>query len=277
MTNRSQWCVLSVPSPLWVEKIFPNIDIEMGTEKLWENIFFTSRIDENDPIDNWNKHIKDLSVRQSILNKYNFKELIFENSLGTKLTVELAKGHVWVGGSEKTLNENVEFIANIPTEEIFTTPRREGVNGIVYATKPLVYMGDTIEDFTIEFKEGKVTKVEAKENQKLLERLISSTEGSNYLGEVALVPFDSPVSKSGILFYNGLYDENASCHLALGKAYPATVKGTEGKCDEELIKMGINCSREHVDFMIGTADMRITGIMQCGKRIPVFINGNFAF
>ncbi|MCI7790724.1 MAG: aminopeptidase [Lachnospiraceae bacterium] len=277
MSNRTQWCVLSIPSPSWAQKIFPNLEVDKAMEKLWEKIFLTSHIDRNDPINNWNIHIKELEVRLNILNKYNFKELIFENSLGTKLTLELVKGHIWTGGSERTLEDKIEFIANIPTEEIFTTPKRDGVNGVVYATKPLIYMGDIIEDFVIEFDRGKVINVSARKNQKLLEKLVSSTFGTNFLGEVALVPYDSPVSKSEIIFYNSLYDENASCHLALGKAYPSTVKGTEGKSEEELLKMGVNCSMEHEDFMIGSDDMNITGIMYNGKKIPIFINGNFVF
>lgn len=277
MANRSQWCFLSIPSVQWAQKVYPDLTVKDAVEKMWENVFFASHINENDPIVNWNKHIEKLLKYQDTLNNFNFKTLVYKNEIGTNLELELAQGHIWTGGSEKTLENNIEFIANIPTEEIFTTPKRDGVNGIVYVTKPLIYMGDIIEDIVFEFKYGRVINATARKNQRLLEKLISIAPNSEFLGEVALVPHDSPISKSEIVYYNSLYDENASCHLALGKAYPTTVKDTKNKSEEELVEMGINCSMEHIDFMIGSSDLNIKGITYSGEEIPVFVNGSFAF
>lgn len=272
-----QWTIASVPTEAWSKKVFPNAKTtEEAMNLMWDAIYAASRIDDNDPIDNWKKHTDTLQGNVKHLMDNNFKSIRLKNSLGTDLEIELPQGHVWVACGEEAKNGH-NFIANIPTEEIFTAPLRTGVNGVVYGTKPLVYMGDIIDNFHVEFKDGKVTKVFAEKNQHLLEKIVSTEENADYLGEIALVPHNSPISQSGILFYNTLYDENASCHLAFGRAYADCVKGTQGKTDDELLEMGINQSLTHVDFMVGSADMEIIGTTQDGKEVAVFKNGNFAF
>jgi len=277
MSNKSQWCAVTVPSEAWAKKVFPEAATdEDAVEKLWDAIYAASRIDDNDPVENWKLHVSNLNSKVKIMNSYDFAALHLKNSLGTNLRVELADGHRWVACGEESA-AGVEFIANIPTEELFTAPKRTGVNGVAYGSKPLVYMGDLIENFHVEFKDGKAVKVFAEKNQHLLEKLISTEENADYLGEIALVPHDSPISNSGILFYNTLYDENASCHLAFGKAYASCVANTEGKSEGELNDMGVNQSLEHTDFMVGSADMEIIGITKDGKEITVFENGNYVF
>ena len=275
-SSQIQWTIASVPTVAWAKKVFPNAkDENEAMDLMWDAIYAASRVDENDPLENWNKHIANLQQKVSALAGYNFKYLRFKNEIGTDLEIQLHEGHIWVACGDKAAT-GYNYIANIPTEEVFTTPLREGVNGIVYATKPLVYMGDLIEDFWLKFKDGKVIDFGAKKNKNLLEKLIYIHENGDYLGEVALVPFDSPISNSGILWYNTLYDENASCHLALGRAYSDAVKGTAGKTDEELNAMGINQSLTHADFMMGSPDLEIIGVTHDGKEIDVFKNGNFA-
>lgn len=276
MSNEVQWCVASVPTVDWAKKVFPNeLDGGAAVQKLWDAIFSASRVNGSDTVKNWVEHKDMLERRSKILNDYNFKALKYKNSIGTDLEIELAEGHIWAGGQEKS-KAGLYFMANIPTEEVFTAPKRNGANGRVVSTKPLVHNGNLIEDFAVEFKDGRVTSVTAKKNAEVLEQLVHSTKNADYLGEVALVPYNSPISKSEILFYNTLYDENASCHLAFGKAYPACVAGAEGKTDEQLEQMGINVSHEHSDFMIGSKDLNITGITHDGREIPVFIDGDFA-
>lgn len=275
MLNKSQWCVVAYPSVEWANLIFPNDP--KAEEKLLNEILKASYIDDSEkPLEKWQKHSQEIQDHCKILNEFNFKYLKYKNSVGTDLTIELPIGHIWCGGSEFTNNEkHIEFNANIPTEEVFTAPKRNGVNGIVYASKPLIYQGNLINDFYIEFKDGRVVNYDAKVGKEFLDALITTDEGSHYLGEVALVPYHSPISMSNILFYETLFDENASCHLALGQAYATTVKNTEGKTVEELLEMGINDSIEHCDFMIGTSDLEIIGITQNNKEIPVFKNGDF--
>jgi aminopeptidase len=227
-------------------------------------------------VERWREHIAATARRAKRLNDYNFQSLHYTNSLGTDLTIVLPENHVWAGGSEKT-PAGAEFVANMPTEEIFTAPRWDGVNGRVYAALPLALNGNLVKDFYLDFKDGKIVNVHAEEGEAFLKNSIAMDEGSSYLGEVALVPYDSPISNTGILFYNTLFDENASCHLAFGSAYPNCVKGGE-KLDEAGQKaLGLNQSMNHVDFMVGTADLSIVGTTHDGKTIPVFQNGNFAF
>jgi aminopeptidase len=245
-------------------------------ERLWQAIFTASRVDGNDAAANWERHKENLGRRADILNGHNFKKLRMRNGLGTDLEIALADGHKWICAGERS-RDGVEFLANIPTEEIFTAPHKHGTNGKVVGTKPLVYNGNLIEDFAVEFKDGKVVAVTAKNNEELLRKLISETPNAEYLGEVALVPFDSPISNTNVLFYNTLYDENASIHLAFGKAYPSCIKDGEGKSKEELAAVGLNESLEHTDFMIGSADMEIIGVEENGNEVKVFIDGNFAF
>lgn len=275
MNSENTWTIVSVPTRAWAEKIFHPAKGEEAMQLLWDAIFHVTRMNEEDPIAAWRKHIEKLSAKADYLNEKNFKVLHYKSSNGTDLHIELPKGHIWLAAAEKS-RKGVSFVANMPTEEVFTLPKRDGVNGIVYSSKPLVYLGNVITDFYLEFKDGAVVNYQAKEGQDALKALLESDEGSKHLGEVALVPFDSPISNSNILFYNTLYDENASCHLALGKAYPTTIQGGDGASEEELKKLGANVSVEHSDFMIGTEDLEIIGETFDGERIPVFKNGNWA-
>ena len=276
MNNENTWCVVSVPTASWAKKVFPELGEEEAKTRLWQEIFRTVRIEpETDPAEAWKEHIATLQKAAEFLNKQNFKTLHYKNSLGTDLTVELPEGHIWAGGAEKAAT-GVTFAANMPTEEVYSLPLREGVNGTVYASKPLIYNGNRIENFHLTFKEGRVVDFGAEVGEETLKELINMDEGSHYLGEVALVPYDSPISNSGILFYNTLFDENAACHLALGKAYPTCLEGGEKMDSVTLLQHGVNDSLVHEDFMIGTADLSIVGITREGEKVEIFRNGNFA-
>ena len=276
-SNRFQWCVAAHPTRAWAEKVFPDKKGEEAMDALWEAIFAVCRINgDGKGVERWQAHVEATARRAKLLNEYNFKTLHYTNSLGTDLTLELPENHVWIGGSEAT-PKGVEFVANIPTEEIFTAPRWGGVNGRVYAALPLALNGNLVQDFYLDFKDGKIVDVHAAQGEDVLKNSIAMDEGSAYLGEVALVPYDSPISNTGILFYNTLFDENASCHLAFGSAYPTCVKGGEELDEEGQKAAGLNQSANHVDFMVGTADLSIVGTTQDGREIPVFVEGNFAF
>ncbi|MCF7924780.1 MAG: aminopeptidase [Candidatus Izimaplasma sp.] len=275
MGNRSQWTIIAASNPIWAKKIFPDLEEDEAVEKLWEAIFKASRVTEdNDPIKEWKEHNARLLKHNKILNDYQFESLHFKNDLGTDLTIQLVENHVWSGGQEKATS-GVIFNPNIPTEENFTMPLKTGVNGKVVATKPLDYQGNLIEDFWLEFKDGKVVDYDAKENKKTLENLLNFDEGSRYLGEVALIAYDSPINNAGILFFNTLFDENASCHLALGRAYPMNIQGGTEMTKEELEKRGYNDSMSHSDFMFGSKDLDIVGTTKDGKKVQIFKNGNF--
>lgn len=274
MSNKNVWCVISVPTASWAKKVFPQYDTVPGIEKLWEAIFQTVRVDRPDPIEAWEDHKRNLKHRMDYLNAQGLKFLHYQNSLGTDLTIELPDEHHWLGGSEFT-PEGSEFVANMPTEEVFTLPKKTGVNGQVFSSLPLNYNGTLIENFSLTFKDGRVVDFSAEKGYESLKNLIETDEGSHYLGEVALVPYDSPISNSKILFYNTLFDENASCHLALGKAYPICLKGADSLSTKELEVAGVNDSLIHEDFMIGTADLEITGIKSDGQEICIFKHGNF--
>lgn len=276
MSNQNAWCVVSIPTQAWAKKVFPGLSKEDAVEKLWKTIFKTVRVDKEDPIAAWQEHKDNLKRRREFLNKNQFQSLHYKNSLGTDLKIELPEGHLWAGGSDNT-PEGVEFIANIPTEEVYTLPKKTGVNGKVISSKPLNYNGNLIHPFTLIFEKGKVVDFNAKEGYETLKHLIETDPGSCYLGEVALVPYDSPISQSNILFYNTLFDENASCHLALGKAYPTCLENGENMTKEELEKAGVNHSLVHEDFMIGSEDLEIIGINAKGEKVQVFKNGNFTF
>lgn len=274
MNNENVWCVASVPTPKWATKVFPNIPVESAMEKLWDAIFRAVRVDTPEPVKAWEAHKHALKKQMTILNDYNFKSLHYTNSLGTDLTIELPDGHIWLGGSDFTPSGH-EFIANMPTEEIFTAPLRTGVNGRVVSSMPLNVSGSLIEDFELTFKDGRVVDYKAKGGYENLKQLLETDEGSLYLGEVALVSYDSPISNMGILFYNTLFDENASCHLALGKAYPVCVKGGEHMDSATLLENGINDSITHEDFMVGTKDLSIIGTTHKGEKVEIFKNGSF--
>lgn len=275
MSSRNPWCVVSIPTKAWAEKVFPGLSDNEAVEKLWKAIIKTVRVDAKDPAAAWKDHKENLARRTGFMNANNFKYLIYKNSLGTNLKIELPKNHVWLGGSDRT-PEGIEFMANMPTEEVFTLPKKTGVNGKVVSSMPLNFNGNLIEGFSISFKDGRIVDFTAEKGYEALKSLIGTDEGSHYLGEAALVPYDSPISKSKILFYNTLFDENASCHLAIGKAYPC-IKGAEKMSAKDLEQLGVNDSLVHEDFMLGTQDLEITGIDQSGKEIPVFHKGNFAF
>ena len=275
MGNKGQWAIVSVPNPLWAKKIFPDLEQEDAIEKLWEAILSASHVLNNDdPVGYWREHNLRLHKLSKVLNDYNFESLHFKNSLGTDIEVGLVPNHVWCGGSEITTT-NIEFNPNIPTEEVFTMPHRDNVNGIVYATKPLNFQGVLIDNFWVKFKDGKVIDFDAKENKEALEQLINMDEGASHIGEIALISHNSPISNSNILFYTTLYDENASCHMALGAAYPMNIKGGLNMSEEELIKNHSNLSNMHEDFMFGSSDMQIVGKKYDGTLISVFENGNF--
>lgn len=272
-TNEISWCIASVSTYGWAQKIFKNT--EDCVNKLWDTIFDICLINTENPIKSWNEKISTSSKRCKVLNDLNFKTLHYTNSLGTDLYIGLSENTIWYGADEN-MPDKTKIICNMPTEEIFTSPNKNMTNGIVYSSKPLVYNGYIIEDFNIEFKDGKVINYDAKKGKDILETIINGDKTSCYLGECALVDYNSPISNSNIIFYTTLFDENASCHLALGTGFPNTQKEATTKTDEELMEMGINVSDVHVDFMIGTKDLKIEGVTYNGEKITIFENGNFA-
>ena len=270
--NDVAWCIASVSTYGWAKKVFDgNKDC---VQKLWNLIFSICLIDSDDPIKEWDNKLMISSKRCEVLNDLNIKTLHYTNSLGTDLYVGLSQGTKWCGAGE-TMPDGREIVCNIPTEEIFTSPNRLETNGIVYSSKPLVYNGYIISDFWIKFKDGKVIDFDAKKGKDVLGSIVYGDSTSCYLGECALVPYDSPISNSGVLFYTTLFDENASCHLALGTGFPNCLDRTDGKGKDELISMGLNVSDVHVDFMIGTSDLKIEGIAYDGNSVLIFENGNF--
>ncbi|MCL2008222.1 MAG: aminopeptidase [Treponema sp.] len=274
--NEFPWCVVSVPTKAWASKVFPGVSQEQAMEKLWDAILTAVRVDgTGKAVENWKQHVERLHKRVGIMDGHNFAKLIFKNSLGTDLTVEIPEKHKWVGVGDKA-STGVTFLANMPSEEIFTLPKKDGVNGVICSSIPLALDGTLVKDIRFTVKDGKIIEATASEGLEVLQKKLDVDEGARHFGEVALVPHSSPISNMGILFYNTLFDENASCHFAFGKAYPAFVD-TDSISDEELKKRGANDSFVHVDFMIGTKDMKITGITRDGKEVPVFINGDFAF
>ncbi len=275
MNGDNTWTIVSVPSLAWAERVFAPETGEKAMQLLWDAIFSVTRMNMPDPVEAWREHIDKLCSKADELNAQKFKYLHYKSANGTNLTIELPEGHIWLAASEKS-RKGISYVANLPTEEVFTLPKRDGVNGVVYSSKPLVYLGNVINDFYLVFKDGAVVEYDAKEGKDALKNLLSADAGSNRLGEVALVPYDSPISNSNILFYNTLFDENASCHLALGKAYPTTIQGGDGADEQKLMELGANVSVEHSDFMIGTKDMEIIGETHDGRKIPVFKAGNWA-
>lgn len=277
MNNIGQWCIIAYPNAAWAHKVFPKIkDDDKAMEKLWDAILMTSRVELDKSVKNWNAHNKEIKKHSKKLNKYNFKSLHFANSLGTDLTVGLIKDHIWEGGCDCSRGDfKCEFNPNIPSEEVFTMPDRYHIDGTVVSTKPLSYAGNIIPEFKLTFKDGVVVDYDAKVNKAVLKNLLETDEGSKSLGEVALISYDSPISKSNILFYETLFDENASCHLALGACYPTNVKNGTELSSKELYKLGGNDSMNHVDFMFGSKDLEVVGTTYDGKKIQVFKKGNF--
>ena len=275
MENKEQWCIAAVPGAAWAKKVFPGLTKNQAIEKLWEAILMTSRATE-DPIAAWEAHNKDLSERCEYLNSLGISELHYKGDNGTDLTVGMIPEGMFLGGQDTTLG-GVTYNPNIPSEEVFTSPMRGKAEGIVYATKPLSYNGELIEDFWVRFEGGKAVEVHAGKNQALLEQMISKDEGAAYLGECALLPVNSPISECGILFYETLFDENASCHLALGMGFTNTIRGFEDKTLEECREMGVNDSMEHTDFMIGYEGLDIDAVLKDGRTVPIFRKGKWAF
>lgn len=275
MTGKLAWNLVAFPNEVWAAKMFPELDEETAMTKLWEYIAATVRVDQEDPIAAWEEHVRNLNEKKKFLNDHNFASLHYKSSV-TDLTVELVEGHIWVAGPKENV-DGVEFIPNIPTEEVFTMNKRDGINGTLTSTMPLSYAGKLVEDFYFKFENGKVVEYDAKSGKEVLDLIIGIDEGASFLGEVALVPVDSPISNLNTVFYNTLYDENASCHFALGKAYPYTIEGGTEMSEEELIKHNVNVSNTHVDFMVGSDDLSIDGVTKDGKIVPIFRNGNWAF
>lgn len=275
-SGKISWSIISVPSREWAVQVFPELSAEESVAKLWEEIFQVTRIDVEDPVQNWSDHIANLNKRAGFLNENRYHKLHYYAENGTNLTIELPKDHVWFC-ADFTNTKGIPFVPNMPTEEVFTSPLKEGVNGVVKSSKPLNYGGNLIDKFSLTFEKGKVIDFSAEVGEKTLEKLLETDEGATYLGEIALVPYDSPISNSNVLFYNTLFDENASCHLALGACLPMCYKNGTEMTKEELVEKGLNDSITHVDFMIGTSDLNIDGITEDGETVAIFRNGNWAF
>ncbi len=274
MENKYQWCIAAVAGEKWAKKMFPDLEIADAVKSLWEAILSTSRSLDN-PIENWKRHNEDLKKKCDLLNSLNLKTLHYKASNGTDFKIGLMPEALFLGGGEYTLSGNF-FNPNIPSEEVFTTPKKGEAEGIVYSSKPLCYRGEIIDEFFIEFKEGRAVSSYAKKGEKTLKTLIGMDEGSHYLGECALVPFDSPIRNSGLLFYNTLFDENAACHLALGEGFSNCIKDYDKYTLDDCRKMGVNESMVHEDFMIGTEDLSIIGETETGEKIEIFKNGNWS-
>lgn len=274
MNDRIAWSIISIPTGDWSQKIFPDKSREEAVESLWEAIVKIVRVDQDNPVAAWDAHNETLRVAREVLNEKNYKQLVFTGP-GTELKMELPEGHIWKGGSAET-EGGVTFNPNMPTEEVFTMPHKYGVNGTVSSTKPLNYGGSLIDNFSLTFKEGKVVDFKAEQGENTLKHLLETDDGASRLGEIALVPHESPVSQSGLIFYNTLFDENASCHIALGKAYPTNLEGGSAMDGEQLDKHGVNDSLTHVDFMIGSEKLDIDGVKEDGTTEAVFRNGTWA-
>lgn len=273
MGNKVRWCVCSVPTEKWAAKVFPEAGAA-AVDKLWEAILNVSRIDD-DPAAAWEAHVGRGERVLKVLNGLKLREVHLQSANGTDLHVGLAEGRIWEGFREDS-TAGVPFLANVPTEEVFTAPHRLRVDGVVKSSLPFVFAGNRIEGITFTFKEGKVVGHSAEKGEELLGMLLETDEGARHLGEIALLPASSPIRQSGLLFYNTLFDENAACHMALGAGYPMTVEGGAGLDKEGLAKLGVNDSLIHEDIMIGTDDMRVTGITEDGKTVPVMEKGEWA-
>lgn len=274
--NQNQWTIVPAATAPWATKVFPDMEAEAAVEKLWEAIAITMRLDTPDPVAAWERHSAAIAAHAKYLNESGITTLEFTSGLGTNLTVPLAEGYVWCGGLSST-TANVAFQANMPTEEVFTMPHKDKVSGRVVSALPLIYQGSKIENFSFTFVDGLVTDYTAEKGRDVLTQLLAGDAGCRRLGEVALVPYSSPIRQSGVLFLSTLFDENASCHLALGSAYPDTMAGGTEMTAEQRGAKGCNESINHVDFMFGTADLSVIGTTADGKKIPVFVKGEFAF
>ena len=277
MENKYQWCIAAIPGAAWAKKVFPEESRNRAMEKLWEQILYTVRVTEdNDPVAAWEDHNRDLHARCDYLNSLGLASLEYKSSNGTDFRVGLLENALFMGGAEELLGkEGLFYNPNMPSEEVFTSPKKGVADGIVYASKPLSYNGELIENFSVRFEGGKAVEVHAEKGEDLLREMIGMDEGAAYLGECALVPFESPINQTGVLFYNTLFDENASCHIALGLGFPNVIKDYDKYTLDEIHDKGVNDSVIHVDFMVGDATMNIDGITLDGEVIPVFRNGNW--
>ena len=275
MEGKYQWCIVAVPGKAWAKKVFPDLRPAAAVEALWDAILAASRVTD-DPCGAWDAHNANLKSRCAYLNSLKITKLHYTAANGTDLTVGMIPEARFCGGSETTLAGRV-FNPNIPSEECFISPKRGDAEGIVYNTKPFSYQGQIIDGFWIRFREGKAVECGAEKNEALLKQMISMDEGASYLGECALVPWESPINNTGILFYNTLFDENACCHLALGMGFIDTIEGYHDRTMEDMHKMGINDSMIHEDFMIGSPDLSIDAETEDGRTVPIFRGGTWAF
>ena len=275
--NREQWCIAAVPGEKWAKKVFPELPKGRAVERLWEAILSCSRALEGDPLENWRLHDLDIKARAEALNAMGLTALEYRDPNGTDLRVGLIPEALFLGGAERCPVNGVEYNPNIPSEELFVTPRAGDAEGVVHATRPLAVQGVLIEDFWLRFEGGRVVELHAEKNEDALRTLVGMDEGAAMLGECALVPYESPIRESGILFYNTLFDENAACHLALGRGYSSNIRDYEKYSLDELRAMGVNDSMVHEDFMIGSAELDITGLTASGERLPIFRSGGWAF
>lgn len=273
--SERRWCVISVPTTGWAKKVFPELEEAEAVESLWTAIFQATRTDLPDPVAAWTHHDAQFEEKCRFLNTHQFDTLVYKNNRGTNIRVGMPKNHLWSGGSE-VAGDGISFFPNIPTEEIFCAPDKNRIDGTLVASHPLVYQGQLIDDFSLTFKAGQVVDYRAGVGLDALKSLVTANKGSDYLGEIALVPYDSPISNMDILFYNTLFDENASCHFALGSAYPMCVEGGQKMDEAQLEAVGLNTSMTHVDFMVGTEDLSIVGVDAQGNETPIFVSGNWA-
>ena len=274
-TNMVQWLVLAAPTPGWSAKVYPHLSADEAVKKLWETLFAFCRLDQADPIAAWKKHTLSLQNRAEYLNSKKYTHFLYRGP-GTDFKVGFTHRSTWIAASEKSQG-SIPFIANLPTEEVFTAPHREQADGVIHSAMPLNYSGTLIDDFSLRFENGRVVNASARVGESVLQQIIATDDGAGRLGEVALVPSSSPISRSGTLFYNTLLDENASCHLALGRAYQTTVKGGGNWSDEEFNANGGSTSLVHVDFMVGSDKLDIDGLLPDGTTEPVFQAGEWAF
>ena len=272
MNDRVQWSIAAMPSAPWAKKMFPELEPDAAIEKLWQLIFDVCRVTGGDPVNEWKAHLDRLTSLGEKMNALDLESVHFESANGTDLTVGLAEQAIWESAGSKS-EKGVFFLPNIPTEEVFTAPHKDKVNGIVYGTKPYVFNGQLIKGFHVTFEDGKVVEHGAEEGADLLGRLLDTDEGARHIGEVALVPASSPINRSGALFYSTLFDENAACHIAFGASYPGTTEGGTGLTKEQLEERGMNQSTIHEDVMIGAEDSHITGKCRDGRVVELFRNG----
>ena len=274
MSNYLRWTLVSIPTKAWACKVFPNLEPNVAIDKMWDAIGHIMRLDTENPTEAWRRHVATLHKRANFLNKHNFEYIHLTNGSGTDLTVGLATDHQWIAAEEEG-QDGVPFTANMPTEEIFTAPHNRKINGTVVNALPLVNNGTVIDNFRITFKDGKVVDFHAEVGHEALAGILAADQGVLSLGEIALIGKNSPIAESGILFYNTLFDENASCHLAFGQSYPTTVKDGNSLTAKQLAERGMNQSLQHVDFMVGTKDMNVDGIGYDGKVVPLFRDGEW--